>query len=471
MLGLRSLIHADGVVLGSGCCSARNNLGVVVLADCQFHAVCVAVTVFRHHRELVLKGRVRIRSGKHIVVAVVLATRDGQCAGFHSKDIDAICGTLERAILHSQLAIIGCAVCPIVQIERAAQTALGTFFSSEFYLFHCTNLRPVVRDLHTNHATTRRTITIRHSHHQLMGDGVVPFTNMFLRGLSQSVGILQPAGGSIKAPHHKLAFIRHHSCACKGSVLVDSHIADDNARHAIGCVNHHGSVCGHSALVLGCAILKSVFPDRQHIAPCRHARERIVIGIVGVVDDRDVRGFIARHTGYHSNPMVYPVLTAIPANRRKQIVLGLLPKVEADVQTVQAVDAAQESCVTIDVEAAVALGSGCCGTGCRHEIGVAKGSEEVLAGDFRTFHLEARHLLLRVGGVKILQAYGGSVLKSQDKVIPVPGKECSIGGEFQHKPAVCRAGNGLGCIGLGLDKTYVGHDVLLVLKSIFKSLF
>ena len=159
--------------------------------------------------------------------------------------------------------------------------------------------------------------------------------------------------------------------------------------------------------------------------------------------------------------MVHHTLIVIATNRRKQIVLGLLPEVEADVQTVQTVDATQESCVTINVKAAVALGCGCCRTSCRHEIGVAKGSEEVLAGDFRTFHLEARHLLLRIGGVEILQAYGGTILKSQNKVIPVPGKKRGVGGEFQHKTAVCRAGNGLGGVGLGLDKTYVGHDVLL----------
>ena len=169
--------------------------------------------------------------------------------------------------------------------------------------------------------------------------------------------------------------------------------------------------------------------------------------------------------------MVYPVLPVISANGGIQIVLGLLPKVEADVQTVQAINATQERCVTIDVEAAVALGCGCCGTGCRHEIRVAKGSEEILTRNFRAFHLEARHLLLRVGGVEVLQTYGGTVLKGQYKIIPISGIERSVGGEFQHKPAVCRAGNGLSGVGLRLDKTYVGHDVLLVLKSIFKSLF
>ena len=124
--------------------------------------------------------------------------------------------------------------------------------------------------------------------------------------------------------------------------------------------------------------------------------------------------------------MVHHTLTVIATNGRIQIVLGLLPKVEADVQTVQTVDTTQESCVTIDVEAAVALGCGCRGTSGRHEIGVAKGCKEVLAGDFRTFHLEARHLLLRVGSVEILQAYGGTVLKAQDKVVFVFGKECRV---------------------------------------------
>ena len=243
MFRLASLIHADGVVLGSGCCSARDNLGVVVLADCQFHTVHVAVTVFRHDRELVLKGRFRIRSGKLIVVAVVLATRDGQRAAFHCKDIGAACGitTLESTALHGQLATIGCAVSPIVQFERTTEAALGPLFSSEFYLFHCTNLRPVVRDLHTNHATTRRTITIRHSHHQLMGDGVVPFTNMFLRGLSQRVGILQSAGRRIKICHHQLTFISLYRFACQCSICVDSHIANDNICHTIWSINHHGS--------------------------------------------------------------------------------------------------------------------------------------------------------------------------------------------------------------------------------------
>ena len=322
--------------------------------------------------------------------------------------------------------------------------------------------RNIVRDLHANHAAACRAIAIRNSHGQFMRDMfIAAFNRMFLCGLSQSVGILQPAGGSIKARHHQLAFICRHRRTCQGAIRVDSHIADDNARHAIGRVNHHGSVCGYSALVLGCTICESIFPDHQHIVPCRRARERIVVGVVRIVDDRNARVFDTRHTGYHRNPMVYPVLPVISANRRKQIVLRLLSKVEADVQTVQTVDATQESCVTIDVEAAVALGSGCCGTGCRHEIGVSKGCKEVLAGDFRAFHLEARHLLLRVGGVEILQAYGGPVLKGQDKVVPVPGKERSVRGEFQYKAAVCRAGNGLGCVGLGLDKTYVGHDVLL----------
>ena len=165
--------------------------------------------------------------------------------------------------------------------------------------------------------------------------------------------------------------------------------------------------------------------------------------------------------GCHRNPMVHHTLIVIATNRRIQIVLGLLPKVEADVQAIQAVDATQESCVTINVKAAVALGCGGSGTSSRHEIRVAKGCKKILAGDFRSFHLEARHLLLRVGGVEILQAYGGPVLKSQNKVVPVPGKERGVGGEFQYKAAVCCAGNGLGCVGLGLDKTYVGHDVLL----------
>ena len=159
--------------------------------------------------------------------------------------------------------------------------------------------------------------------------------------------------------------------------------------------------------------------------------------------------------------MVHHTLIVIATNGRIQIVLGLLPEVEADVQTVQTVDTTQESCVTIDVKAAVALGCGSCGTCGRHEVRVSKGCKEILAGDFRTFHLEARHLFLRIGGVEILQAYGGTVLKGQDKVVPIPGKKRGVGGKLQHKAAVCRAGNGLGCVGLGLDKTYVGHDVLL----------
>ena len=220
----------------------------------------------------------------------------------------------------------------------------------------------------------------------------------------------------------------------------------------------------HGIRVLGEAwFTKLCFAHRQNTVA--DTKLCIVTGSIRIIGmhriHRDARFQCTRIIGCHRNPMVYCTLVVIPSNGRIQIVLGLLSKVKADVQTVQAVDAAKQRCVTIDVEAAVALGCGGSGTSGRHEIGVSKGSEEVLAGDFRAFHLEARHLLLRVGGVEILQAYGGPVLKSQNKVVPVLGKECGVGGKLQHKAAVCRARNGLGCVGLGLDKTYVGHDVLL----------
>ena len=95
-----------------------------------------------------------------------------------------------------------------------------------------------------------------------------------------------------------------------------------------------------------------------------------------------------------------------------EIVLVLLAPVEADVEPAQTVDALQKLHIAILVEAA-ATGGSCSGRTCsRHEVGVAEGGKEVLAGDFSTLHLEARHLLLRVGSVEILQAYGGTVLKA-----------------------------------------------------------
>ena len=250
---------------------------------------------------------------------------------------------------------------------------------------------------------------------------------MLLGRIPQGIGILKASCGGIEASDLQIALACFHpdrfaaAPTHKMAIGKDRHLANNDGCHTVGGAYVHApmGLCGHRVIASHAAdFCQASLPD---LKPVHHGTHATVIGIVGIVNNRDVRIQYARHDRDHAYAIVY-----IPVPVGIEIVLVLLAPVEADVEPAQTVDALQKFHIAILVEAA-ATGGSCRGRTCsRHEIGVAEGSKEVLAGDFSTLHLEARHLLLRVGGVEILQAYGGTVLKAQDKIVSVFGKECRV---------------------------------------------
>ena len=249
---------------------------------------------------------------------------------------------------------------------------------------------------------------------------------VLLGRIRQSIGILKAPCCRIESRDLQISLACVHldrrSVAPKHkmSIGIDRHLANNDGCHTIGGAYVHAPMghCGDIFPLRVAAVGKACLPDLKLV---HHWAYAAVIGVVGIVNYRNIRIQYARHNGDHAYAIVY-----IPVPVGIEIVLVLLAPVEADVEPAQTVDALQKLHIAVLVEAAATGGCACGRTCSRHEIGVAEGGKEVLAGDFSTLHLEARHLLLRVGGVEILQAYGGTVLKAQDKIVSVFGKECRV---------------------------------------------
>ena len=321
---------------------------------------------------------------------------------------------------------------PLTCIYRSIQHVAATgdicalLFRHGIIVVVCRRL--VIPDDNGNSARSPVPVAVRDGHGELVGKlfVVVRAETVFLSGRGECIGILQAPCCRIEARDLQISLACVHldrrSVAPKHkmSIGIDHHFADNDGCHTVGGAYVHAPM-GHCGGIFPCrvtAVGKAFLPD---LKPVHHWAYASVIGVVGIVNNRDVRIQYARHDRDHAYAIVY-----IPVPVGIEIVLVLLAPVEADVEPAQTVDALQKLHIAILVEAA-ATGGSCSGRTCsRHEVGVAEGSKEVLAGDFRTLHLEARHLLLRVGSVEILQAYGGSVLKAQDKVVSVFGKECRV---------------------------------------------
>ena len=103
--------------------------------------------------------------------------------------------------------------------------------------------RHVIHNLHTNDPTAGIAITVRGGNDHLVGNGIVTGLTlfMFIRGLLQMKGIVQPTCGGIIAVDYKRAFICAHWCIGKFTVLIDRCAVNGNGGHAVGRGHCHAA--------------------------------------------------------------------------------------------------------------------------------------------------------------------------------------------------------------------------------------
>ena len=135
----------------------------------------------------------------------------------------------------------------------------------------------------------------------------------------------------------------------------------------------------------------------------------------------------------------------------------LVGKIPAHVQTAQAIQTAQQIGM-LEVMKTIAVAGGAGGAGGGHEIRLVHGRKKVFTRNVRTLHLKGRHVLLGVGGVKVLKADDGAVFKREEKVVAVSGEFGGIGRKVEDDVPVGHAGNGLRCGGGRLAEKNVSHD-------------
>ena len=294
--------------------------------------------------------------------------------------------------------------------------------------------RYVVHHVHRDGRTVAVAVRIRHRHGQVMGNLRVRSRIAFVvfRGVPvERIAEIQLARDRVIARHGQGAFICGHNVAGQLAVFVNHHVADDDGGHAVGGVDVQGAAgrSGRSGLTRLRTARQAAFIHRQI------DRTRFRAGSNGhIVVDIDF--WSARLHGIRSK---------------------LRAAVETDIQTTQMIDAVQQIAAAVLVIAAAARGTAGGRTGGGHQV-FAKGREEVLPADLHTFHLEGRHLFLGIGGVEALQLDGGTILKSQDKIVAIAGQRRRICGKIEDEAPVRSAGDGLCGASSRLGKTDIGHD-------------
>ena len=296
--------------------------------------------------------------------------------------------------------------------------------------------RNVVGNHHAHHAGTRGTVGIRYRDHKVMRYLIVALAAVFLRGLGEMIGIVQPSGGGIEPRHFQIAFIRRNDCA--GKSTVEHHDAvDDDGSNTIGSIDAHIAGGGSRSPLFSA---QTGFLHRKNVAIGNGAGSA-ALRIAGSDEHRIVDIARARRTvriGIH--------VTAGPA----------------DIQPAQAIQPVQQVGVHIVMKTvAVALPVRSGGTGGRHEVGLVHGHEEILTRDLCAVHLKGGHVFLGIGGIEVLELKSTAVFKGEDKVITGTGQRGITGGKIEDEAGFRVADDILGSSGGRLGKAYVGHDDLL----------
>ena len=364
---------------------------------------------------------------------------------------------LRRQLPLPGLGILGHLLAVQRQITFAVRTEVDVHLAGDRIAFlHIlgrylrTDARHVVGNDHGHHAGTRGTVGIRHRHHQVVGDAVLPVFAVFLRGLRKMIGIVQSAGGGIEARHFQIAFVRGHGVA-RESAVKNQHAADDDGGDAVLGVDDHGAG-GRGAAPAA----KIAFLHLQHVA-LGAGRSAAVMRVVGIVDD----GNVAKVAGIDGREG-HVIVDVRPCGRAFRIGIHIAAR-PAHVQTAQTIQTSQKVGIhifmkTVAVSALSRISGRTCG---RHEIRLVHGHEEVFTRDLGAVHLEGRHIILGIGGVKVLKADGGAIFKAQQQIVAVAGQRGFAGGEIKDEMPFRRAGNVLCSIGSRLGKAYVGHITLL----------
>ena len=317
----------------------------------------------------------------------------------------------------------------------------------------CMGRGHVVGDDHGHHAGTRGAVRIRYRDHKIVGYLVVALAAVFLRGLGKMIGIIQPPCIGVEARHFQIAFIGGNDGARKRAV-VHHDAADDDGSHAVECLD------GHIAGSIGARSLRSpqaAFLHPEHVA-FGGSSGAPVVRIVGIVQHGNVVK-IAGVAGRDDHRII-----DVRRARGRADDFGIhIAAGPAHIKAAQTIQTVQKRSVHIVVETvAIALTGRPCGrTGGRHEVGLVHGHEEVFTRDLGAVHLEGRHIILGIGGVKVLKADGGAIFKAQQQIVAVAGQRGFAGGEIKDEMPFRRAGNVLCSIGSRLGKAYVGHITLL----------
>ena len=313
--------------------------------------------------------------------------------------------------------------------------------------------RHVVGDDHGHHTGSHGAVGIRHRHHKIVGYLIIALGRMFLRGLGKMIGVVQPPGRGIEARHFQVAFVGGNGRSREGAV-VHHHAADDDGGHTVERFDVHitrsGAACPLSAP-------QAAFLHPEHVA-FDGSSGAPVVRIVGIVQHGNVVKIagVAGRDGHRIVGIRKQCGRAVRFGR--DIAAG-----PAHIKAAQTIQTVQQRSVHIVVETvAVALtGRPCSRTGGRHEVGLIHGHEEVFTRDLGAVHLKGRHIILGIGGVKVLKADGGAVFKAQQQIVAVAGQHGVAGGEIKDEMPFRRAGNVLCSIGSRLGKAYVGHITLL----------
>ena len=108
-------------------------------------------------------------------------------------------------------------------------------------IYICHDNRPIIRDLHTDDPTAGIAVTVCGGNDHLVGNDLIAFAPVLIRGFFQIEGVVQPARGGIVASNFKVAFIRRHTITGQLSVFIDDSAINANGSHAIGRGHSHAA--------------------------------------------------------------------------------------------------------------------------------------------------------------------------------------------------------------------------------------
>ena len=443
-------VHSDAV--GDGRPLRRGHGHVDALA------LAVAVSVGNREREAVRALGVRVRRvavgavGVHRQRSVLARNRHA----FAGQRVALALAVRRRDRERLSVAVVRAEVELNLAFNRVARRAGDNRVDTVRYV----QRRHVVGNHHAHHAGSHGTVGIRHRHYEIVRDAVLALARVLLRGLRKMIGIVQPSGRRIKAGYLQVAFIRGHGRAREPRSAKHLNAANNDGSHSVKGLNHHitGSRDIHAFGKPGL-----IYP--KHVAPGGGPGVS-VMRIVGVVYHGNVAklsGIPRRddHRMVNINSIIVFRSHAAQAGHSALFQIGQNSAViETDVQPAQAIQPIEQSHVFVLAETGTVrhLRGG---PGGRHKVRLVHGREEILTRNFRAVHGKRRHILTGIGGIKIFETYGATIIKSQDEMVVDTGQCGGIHRKIKNETRLRFTNYVLGYTYSRLDKAHIRHGFLL----------